>query len=63
MESFVIQIHRRPAATGRGEVIGMVEAIDSGRIRPFAGQAELLALLGLPPLRPDAPPAPTGSLE
>lgn len=63
MESFVIQIHRRPARSGRGEVVGMVEAIESGRIRPFTGQAELLALLGLPPLRLRPPPAPTGSLE
>jgi len=41
----------------------MVEAIESGRIRPFTGQAELLALLGLPPLRLKPPTAPTGSLE
>lgn len=63
MESFVIQIHRRPAAPGRGEVVGIVEAIESGRIRPFTGHAELLALLGLPPLRPQPPTALTGSLE
>ena len=63
MESFVIQIHRRPARTGRGEVVGMVEVIDSGRIRPFTGQAELLALLGLPTARPKPPTAPTGSLK
>jgi hypothetical protein len=63
MESFVIQIHRRPAATSGGEVVGMVEAIESGRVRPFTGQTELLALLGLPPLRPPLPTAPSGSLE
>jgi hypothetical protein len=63
MESFVIQIHRRPADTGRGEVIGIVEAIDSGRVRPFTGHAELLALLGLPPLWPQPPTKTTGSLE
>lgn len=52
MESFLVQIHRRPAARGRDEVVGIVEAIGSGRIRPFTGQAELLALLALPPPRP-----------
>jgi hypothetical protein len=57
MESFLVQIHRRPAARGRGQVVGIVEAIGSGRIRPFTGEAELLALLALPPHRPRPPQA------
>ena len=40
-----------PVARGRGDVVGIVEAIGSGRIRPFTGRAELLGLLGLRPLR------------
>jgi hypothetical protein len=62
MESFLIQIHRRPAARGRGEVVGIVEAIGSGRIRPFTGQAELFGLLGLTPLRRQPPQPPEGKL-
>ena len=37
-----------PVACGRAEVVGIVEAIGNGRIRPFTGRAELL---GLRPLR------------
>ena len=62
MESFLVQIHRRPAERGRGEVVGIVEAIGSGRIRPFTGQAELFGLLGLIPLRRQPPQPPEGKL-
>lgn len=47
MESFVVHIHRRPADTGPGEVVGLVEAIHNGENRVFTGVAELLAALGL----------------
>ncbi len=54
MESFVVQIHRRPHnAAGEG-IAGTVESIANGHHRPFNSVVELLALLRLAVPSPSA---------
>jgi hypothetical protein len=48
METYVVHIHRRThARAGPDALAGVVERTDAPVVRPFAGIAELLALLGI----------------